>query len=201
MALSEAAIKRNKKRRSNSATGKNILGSDAKANERYKWLKAHAEIQRAKNLRGDPADSGGKSNLITSRSTQTTLGHPTRKEIRTSHNITPRKGGLNANTPSKENKVDKKSKENTTSKRTSNGTGLRANTKSKIKGTTKYKMVTAPHRNPTNKKIRVVDRPGKPRKKIMVNPTRGFKGGGKIYSVDNSGQKLVQKMYGGKIQN
>ena len=36
MALSEAAAKRNKKRRSNSATGRNILGSNSRANNMYK---------------------------------------------------------------------------------------------------------------------------------------------------------------------
>mgnify|MGYP003153766227 CR=1 FL=1 len=175
MALSEAAIKRNKKRR-NSANSETMTLSEL-------------ELERRLQEEHDKFD-------------------PAKKEKRTSK----RKNllgwtGLRANTPPKENKVDKKSKENTTSKRTSNGTGLRANVpskenKKKDKGKpTKYKMVTAPHRNPTNKKVKVVDRPGKPRKKIMVNPGRGFKGGGKIYSVDNSGQNLVQKMYGGKIQN
>ena len=169
MALSEAAIKRNKKRR-NSANSETMTLSEL-------------ELERRLQEEHDKFD-------------------PAKKEKRTSK----RKNllgwtGLRANTLPKKDKVDKKSKKITTSKKTSGGTGLRANTSPKIKETTKYKMVTAPHRNPTNKKIRVVDRPGKPRKKIMVNPARGFKGGGKIYSVDNSGQNLVQKMYGGKIQN
>jgi hypothetical protein len=64
----------------------------------------------------------------------------------------------------------------------------------------KTKLVPAPHRNPTNKMVRVIDRPGKPRKKKMVNPGRGFQAGGKL-GIDNSGQKIVQKLYskGGKI--
>tara|TARA_R110002110_G_scaffold141427_1_gene329324 strand:- start:11 stop:604 length:594 start_codon:yes stop_codon:yes gene_type:complete len=196
MALSEAAIKRNKKRRSNSATGKNILASPY--HDMYRSRKLRGEIAREKGLLSKPSWNRLTSSNVEPMRTSKKENWLDRVDFR-------------ANTPSKENKVDKKSKENITSKRTSNGTGLRANTKSKENKkkdkvdkrsgeTTKYKMVTAPHRNVTNKKVKVVDRPGKPRKKIMVNPGRGFKGGGKIYSVDNSGQKLVQKMYGGKIK-
>ena len=51
----------------------------------------------------------------------------------------------------------------------------------------KTKMVTAPHRNPTNKKVRVLDRPVKKRKKKMVNPTRGFSEGGMIVAAQYKG--------------
>ena len=168
MALSEAAIKRNKKRK-NSANAETMTPSEL-------------ALERRLQEEHDKFD-------------------PAKKEKRTSK----RKNllgwtGLRANTLPKKDKVDKKSKKTTTSKKTSGGTGLRANTSPKVKETTKYKMVTAPHRNPTNKKVKVVDRPGKPRKKIMVNSARGFKGGGKIYNVDNSGQDLINKMYGGKIK-
>ena len=192
MALSEAIIKRNKKRRSNSATGRNILGSNSRANNMYKIRQSSG------------ASVGDKSpypkEKATSSSTEDKLGHPKRKETKTSKNITVTRTGLRTNILPKKDKVDKKSKKTTTSKKTSGGTGLRANTPPKVKETTKYKMVTAPHRNPTNKKVKVVDRPVKPRKKIMVNSARGFKGGGKIYNVDNSGQDLINKMYGGKIK-
>ena len=51
----------------------------------------------------------------------------------------------------------------------------------------KTKLVTAPHRNPTNEKIRVRDRPGKPREKKMVNPARGFSGGGSVKKYAKGG--------------
>ena len=44
----------------------------------------------------------------------------------------------------------------------------------------KTKTVTAPGRNPTNKKVRVLDRPVKKRQKNMVTTTRGFSEGGMI---------------------
>ena len=64
----------------------------------------------------------------------------------------------------------------------------------------RYKWVTAPHRNVKGEKVLVEDRPGKPRKKKMVNPGRGFNTGGKL-GINNAGQKLVQKLYskGGKV--
>ena len=163
MALSEAAIKRNKKRK-NSANAETMTPSEL-------------ALERRLQEEHDKFD-------------------PAKKEKRTSK----RKTGLRTNILPKKDKVDKKSKKTTTSKKTSGGTGLRANTPPKVKETTKYKMVTAPHRNPTNKKVKVVDRPVKIKKKKPVNSARGFKGGGKIYSVDNSGQDLINKMYGGKIK-
>jgi hypothetical protein len=51
----------------------------------------------------------------------------------------------------------------------------------------KTKMVTAPGRNPTNKKVRVLDRPVKKRKKKMVNTTRGFSEGGMIVASQYKG--------------
>ncbi len=51
----------------------------------------------------------------------------------------------------------------------------------------KTKMVTAPGRNPTNKKVRVLDRPVKKRKKKMVNPGRGFSEGGMIVASQYKG--------------
>lgn len=48
---------------------------------------------------------------------------------------------------------------------------------------TKTKMVLAPHRNPTNKKVRVADRPVTRKKKTMINPNRGFSGGGLVASL------------------
>ncbi len=48
---------------------------------------------------------------------------------------------------------------------------------------TRTKMVTAPHRNPTNKKVRVADRPVTRKKKTMINPNRGFSGGGLVASL------------------
>ena len=51
----------------------------------------------------------------------------------------------------------------------------------------KTKMVTAPGRNPTNKKVRVLDRPVKKRKKEMVNPGRGFSEGGMIVASQYKG--------------
>ena len=181
MALSEATIKRNKKRRK-------------LANLETMTL-SELDLERRLEEEHDKFDSAKKEKRTSKR-----------KPIRKQNWLGPVGLGAHAITPSKENKVDKKSKENTTSNKTSGGTGLRANVpskenKKKDKGKpTKYKMVIAPHRNPTNKKVKVVDRPVKPRKKIMVNSARGFKGGGKIYSVDNSGQNLIQKMYGGKIK-
>ncbi len=52
------------------------------------------------------------------------------------------------------------------------------------------KLVTAPHRNPTNKKVRVQDRPVKKRKKKMVNTTRGFSEGGKLVASFYKGGKI-----------
>ena len=148
MALSEAAIKRNKKRR-NSANAETMTPSEL-------------ALERRLQEEHDKFD-------------------PAKKEKRTSK----RKNllgwtGLRANTLPKKDKVDKKSKKTTTSKKTSGGTGLRANTSPKVKETTKYKMVTAPHRNPTNKKVKVVDRPVKIKKKKPVNSSRRFKKGGGI---------------------
>ena len=61
--------------------------------------------------------------------------------------------------------------------------------------TSKTKLVPAPHRNIKGEKVRVEDRSVKKRpKKKMVNPARGFRAGGKL-GIDNSGQKLVQKLY------
>ena len=172
MALSEAAIKRNKKRRSNSATGRNILGSNSRANNMYKIRQSSGASVGNKSPYPGSAD--------TSSSTQAKLGHPKRKETRTSKKITTTQKGLRANILPKKNKVDKKIKETKTSKRTSGRVGLRANTSPKIRETTKYKMVTAPHRNPTNKKVKVVDRPVKIKKKKPVNSSRRFKKGGGI---------------------
>ena len=55
------------------------------------------------------------------------------------------------------------------------------------RGTTapKTKMVTAPGRNPTNKKVRVIDRPGKPRPKNTSGSAR-FAGGGLVASLYES---------------
>ena len=64
----------------------------------------------------------------------------------------------------------------------------------------KTKLVPAPHRNPTNKMVRVIDRPGKKRKARSEIPSHRMSSGGKL-GIDNSGQKIVQKLYskGGKI--
>ena len=64
----------------------------------------------------------------------------------------------------------------------------------------KTKLVPAPHRNPTNKMIRVADRPGKKRKVRSEIPSHRMSSGGKL-GINNSGQKLVQKLYskGGKV--
>ena len=44
--------------------------------------------------------------------------------------------------------------------------------------------------------------PGLKQLPTKVRNRMGFaKSGGKVYKVDNSGQNLVQKMYGGKIKN
>jgi len=49
----------------------------------------------------------------------------------------------------------------------------------------KTKLVLAPHRNPTNKKVRVIDRPGKPRPKNTSGSAR-FSGGGLVASLYES---------------
>ena len=44
--------------------------------------------------------------------------------------------------------------------------------------------------------------PGLKKLPTKVRNKMGFaKKGGKVYKVDNSGQMMVQKMYGGKIKN
>tara|TARA_R100001198_G_C5201461_1_gene190307 strand:+ start:318 stop:971 length:654 start_codon:yes stop_codon:yes gene_type:complete len=50
---------------------------------------------------------------------------------------------------------------------------------------TRTKMVTAPGRGtgPGPKKVRVADRPVTRKKKTMINPTRGFSGGGLVASL------------------
>jgi len=64
----------------------------------------------------------------------------------------------------------------------------------------KTKLVTAPHRNPTNKMVRVIDRPSTRKRPKNTSGSSRFSDGGKL-GINNSGQKIVQKLYskGGKI--
>ena len=64
----------------------------------------------------------------------------------------------------------------------------------------KTKLVTAPGRNPTNKKVRVIDRPGTRKGPKNTSGSSRFSDGGKL-GINNSGQKIVQKLYskGGKV--
>jgi hypothetical protein len=51
---------------------------------------------------------------------------------------------------------------------------------------TKTKMVLAPHRNPTNKKVRVADRPSKRKRPINKSGSSRFSGGGLVASLYES---------------
>jgi hypothetical protein len=50
----------------------------------------------------------------------------------------------------------------------------------------KTKMVTAPGRNPTNKKVRVIDRPSKRKKQKNTSGSARFAGGGLVASLYES---------------
>jgi len=108
-----------KKNRSNSGTGKNILGTNLEANNMHKIRKSSGESAQDKS----PYPNTAKSTHF--------------KPI-----------GLRANTASPKVK------------------------KAIPKTKAKTKMVLAPHRNPTNKKVRVIDRPGKPRPKNNSGSSR-----------------------------
>ena len=51
---------------------------------------------------------------------------------------------------------------------------------------TKTKMVLAPHRNPTNKKVRVADRPSKRKRPINKSGSSRLSGGGLVASLYES---------------
>ena len=112
-----------KKNRSNSGTGRNILGTNLEANNMHKIRKSSGESAQDKS----PYPNTAKSTHF--------------KPI-----------GLRANTASPKVKKIAKVK--------------------KTMPKAKTKMVLAPHRNPTNKKVRVIDRPGKPRPKNNSGSSR-----------------------------
>jgi hypothetical protein len=57
----------------------------------------------------------------------------------------------------------------------------------------KTKMVLAPHRNATNKKVRVADRPGKPRPKSKSGSARMNKGGMAKQKYNAGGKTYAKK--------